>query len=83
VYPQHTWHVWKFKKAPQNIWQKHDNRVAFVEWAAKELNIQSMDDWYNISGAQVYGVGGSCPFSPRDVPFAQLSLIAVPCQVGD
>jgi hypothetical protein len=59
VYPTHYWHVWKFRRAPKGFWKDKRNAKKFFDWVMEELNMQSLDGWYNISVEQVYKLGGS------------------------
>jgi hypothetical protein len=49
VYPEYDWLPWKFDKSPQGFWSDVKNQRKFMEWAAKELKITEMNDWYHIS----------------------------------
>jgi hypothetical protein len=49
VYPEYEWLPWKFVMCPFNFWDDPKNQRKFMEWAAKQLNIQNMSDWYKIS----------------------------------
>jgi hypothetical protein len=49
VYPDYNWLPWKFGKCPANYWDDVKNQRKFMDWAAKELNIKDMSDWYNVS----------------------------------
>ena len=53
VYPEHEWLPWKFDSCPRHFWTVPANQRKFMDWAAKELNIKDMSDWYNIT-YQVY-----------------------------
>ncbi len=50
VYPEHEWLPWKFRRhTPTGFWNDQSNQRKFVEWAATELQVKEMDDWYNIT----------------------------------
>jgi hypothetical protein len=49
LFPDYEWLPWKFDKCPANYWDDVNNQRKFMEWAAKELNIKEMSDWYNIN----------------------------------
>jgi hypothetical protein len=49
MYPEYDWLPWKFEKCPKNYWENVNNHKKFVEWAATQLNIQDMNDWYKVS----------------------------------
>jgi hypothetical protein len=48
VYPEHEWLPWKFN-CPRNFWKDANNQRKFMDWAAKELKLKEMDDWYNVT----------------------------------
>jgi hypothetical protein len=43
---------------PKEFWQHQKNREDYLQWLAKELDIQKMEDWYNISPQQIQNLGG-------------------------
>jgi hypothetical protein len=49
VYSEYEWLPWKFDISPQNYWGNVNNRKKFMEWAAQQLNIKDMADWYKVS----------------------------------
>jgi hypothetical protein len=49
VYPDFEWLPWKFDKCPQNYWGDVKNQRKFLDWAAKELKIAEISDWYRVS----------------------------------
>jgi hypothetical protein len=49
VYPEYEWLPWKFDKSPANYWEDVKNQGKFVEWAAKQLNVNEMSDWYKVT----------------------------------
>ena len=49
AYPNYEWLPWKFDKCPQNYWDDLKNQRKFMDWAATQLNIKEMEDWYKIS----------------------------------
>lgn len=53
IYPETEWLPWKFDNAPRNYWNDITNQKRFMNWAAKELEIKNMEDWYSVSN-QVY-----------------------------
>jgi hypothetical protein len=54
VFPNYEWLPWKFDKCPQNYWDDFQNQLKFMNWVAKELNINENDDWYKISAKVFY-----------------------------
>jgi hypothetical protein len=49
VYPKYDWLPWKFIRCPHNYWDDLNNQKKFMDWAATQLNILEMRDWYKIS----------------------------------
>jgi hypothetical protein len=49
MFPDYNWLPWKFEKSPQGFWENSENRKKFMNWAAKELNIKEMKDWYKVT----------------------------------
>ena len=48
-FPEQEWLPWKFDKCPSNFWENVNNQRKFLDWAGKELKINEMSDWYNVS----------------------------------
>lgn len=46
IYPEYDWLPWKF---PNTITTNTDNHKKFIEYAARELKIKEMNDWYHVS----------------------------------
>ena len=53
VYPDFNWLPWKFERCPRNFWDDISNQLKFIHWAANDLKIKEMSDWYNITN-EVY-----------------------------
>ncbi len=49
LYPDFEWLPWLFGKVPKNYWGDVNNQLKFLNWAGKKLNINKMEDWYNVS----------------------------------
>ena len=49
AYPDYDWLPWKFEQCPRNYWNDIKNVRKFMEWAATQLNVQELSDWYNIT----------------------------------
>jgi hypothetical protein len=49
VYPDYNWLPWKFAKSADNIWDDKKIQRKFLDWAAKELNVKEMSDWYRVT----------------------------------
>jgi hypothetical protein len=49
VYPEYGWLPWKFASLPRKFWGDVKNQRKFIDWAAKELNVKEINDWYKIT----------------------------------
>jgi hypothetical protein len=49
VYPDYNWLPWKFTRYPRNYWNDIKNQRKFMDWAAKELNVNEMTDWSRVT----------------------------------
>ena len=49
VYPEYNWLPWKFVQCPKNYWNDIENVRKYMNWAAIQLNVKDMSDWYNVS----------------------------------
>ena len=49
MYPEYDWLPWKFVRCPNSYWEDINNQKKFINWAANELGVQSMSEWYNVS----------------------------------
>lgn len=58
VYPEHEWLPWKFIQSPRSFFGVQENRLAFFTWAAKQLEVRELADWYNITPSQLAPMGG-------------------------
>lgn len=47
VYRDFNWLPWKF--STRDFWGEQSNQIRFLNWAAKQLKIKQMSDWYSIS----------------------------------
>jgi hypothetical protein len=59
VYPDYNWLPWKFDKCPNFYWNDFNNHKKFIEWAAQQLKIKEMSDWYNVTVKDLYDIGGA------------------------
>lgn len=58
VHPNHKWSPWEFGEyMPRGQWTAQLERD-FVEHLARRLKVTKMEDWYQISKAQIYSEGG-------------------------
>ena len=56
VYPEYEWLPWKFHRISTDGWESSAKQ--FMQLAAKELNVNSLDDWYNVSKDDLQRVEG-------------------------
>ena len=49
IYQDYDWLPWKFNRLSIDFWKDDKFARRYLDWLANELNIKSMDDWYNIS----------------------------------
>ncbi len=49
VYPDYDWLPWRFDRCPKDFWSNVNNQIKFVKWAANELKIKEMNDWFKIT----------------------------------
>ena len=47
VYPDYEWLPWKFTRIPENGWK--EGAKQFMDMVTKELKMNTLDDWYNVS----------------------------------
>jgi hypothetical protein len=52
-YPEHTWHPWRFRHVPRGYWNDVGNQRKYFDWLARELNVNKLDDWYQIGNEDV------------------------------
>jgi hypothetical protein len=49
VYSDYEWLPWKFSFCPNNFWDDVKNHRKFLDWAAKQLNVNEYGDWYRVT----------------------------------
>jgi hypothetical protein len=49
MYPDRDWLPWKFDDRPLNFWDDVKKQRKFMDWAAVQLNIKEMSDWYKVT----------------------------------
>ncbi len=59
VYPEHNWKIWNFGKLPQRYWHNKENQRHFLEQLGKELDVHTLDDWYNVMSHHIKQKGGA------------------------
>jgi len=58
--PDFDWVPWMFVRTPRGYWDVAENRIAYLRWLEKRLDIDSPDGWYRVTKntfAQHHGRG--------------------------
>lgn len=69
LYPHHNWRPWKFYEwqshsstnnsmVSSSYWEYRENTIVYLEWLAKELNIQRRSDWDEVNTADIVNRDG-------------------------
>jgi hypothetical protein len=53
LYPEFQWTPTSFEKAPQSYWGDTQNLRNFFTELGKQMNITSLDDWYNVKTSTI------------------------------
>jgi hypothetical protein len=53
IYPNYDWKPWLFSRVPRLFWYDINNQKEYLKWIAKNLNIQTLEDWYKISSIDI------------------------------
>jgi hypothetical protein len=48
VYPNHKWHLWRFKRLPRKVWTDRNFLRSMLRSVGKELGITEPSQWYNV-----------------------------------
>jgi hypothetical protein len=59
MYPEHEWQEWKFQQVPHGFWREALNQRRFVDWAAGELGITKLEEWYDAQASDFFYKNGS------------------------
>ncbi len=59
LYPDYEWYPWLFAKIPKTYWSDVKNVKKYIEWLAIKLGMEKLDEWYNVSFAQIESTGGN------------------------
>lgn len=65
AYPSVDWMPWQFtsiRSVPKGFWQTMAVRRQYLDFVTKQLNVQTMEDWYNVSGRDVMKIRGGATF---------------------
>ena len=49
MHPEYKWLPWKFDTVPHRFWEDINNVKRYVQWLGDQLNIKTMEDWYQVS----------------------------------
>ncbi len=49
LFPEYDWLLWKFSKAPWNMWGDKKIVRKFLDYVGKEVGVKEFSDWYNVS----------------------------------
>jgi hypothetical protein len=58
AYPEIEWYPWLFQEMDANYWYQLSNQRKFYDWLAEQINVRSLEDWYNITIRDVVDRGG-------------------------
>ncbi len=47
--PEYEWKEWLFNNAPNNFWNKPDNRRRYMQWLGEKLSFRKPEDWYRVT----------------------------------
>jgi hypothetical protein len=59
IYPEHNWQVWRFERTPNGFWKDTSKVKEYVDWLAKQLHLEKMEDWYTVSNDLLRQYGGN------------------------
>ena len=48
-YSNYNWLPWKFVQTPRRYWNDMENVKEYMNWLSEQLNIKTMEDWYNVT----------------------------------
>jgi hypothetical protein len=52
AFPDYQWHEWLFNYT-YNFWDNPSGAMKYLQWVSEKLEIDKLDDWYNIPTALV------------------------------
>lgn len=58
LYPEASWHPWRFHLAPRGLWRDKSVQKQFLLWVEHELGYTQPEDWYQVSYRQLVALGG-------------------------
>jgi hypothetical protein len=48
IHPEYNWKEWLFLLSPEGFWNDINNQKRYIEWFKVKMNIQTIEEWYNI-----------------------------------
>jgi hypothetical protein len=57
-YPEYDWKEWLFMLVAHGFWDSRANCRKYLDWLAKRLGYQRLDDWYGITYEDFTRTGG-------------------------
>lgn len=76
IFPENPWLVWRFSQLPRDFWSSVDNQKLFLEWMARDLQLNNLEDWYYVHPAEISNRGGGRLLSKyQDSMFRMLSTV--------
>jgi hypothetical protein len=61
-YPDFNWVYWNFPRVSDGFWDDAQNMKDFILNVEKKLNINNLNDWYDVTEQQVLSVGNKLPW---------------------
>eukprot|EP01114_Cavostelium_apophysatum_P007788 TRINITY_DN1996_c0_g2_i2.p1 TRINITY_DN1996_c0_g2~~TRINITY_DN1996_c0_g2_i2.p1 ORF type:complete len:562 (-),score=122.96 TRINITY_DN1996_c0_g2_i2:5-1690(-) len=58
AFPEHSWEIYRFENVPSGYWNDEENIKEFLGWAFKQLKLEKMDDWLNVTVQDFAAIGG-------------------------
>lgn len=57
--PSYDWKEWLFPRVSKGFWDDRTNRMRYLEWLAKALGFEKVEDWYGLHCRHLTERGGS------------------------
>lgn len=58
LYPAHEWLPWRFVATSRSHFASRENRLLFFDWAARQLQVSQLSDWYRVHSKQIDELAG-------------------------
>jgi hypothetical protein len=69
AYPEHTWNEWRFSFPQRKLWSEQSGSIKrYLEWAAPQLGVVAMDQWYLVEKRQLASLKGSFRHQHAEAP---------------